>query len=56
MPAELQPVALEARSSNAKETAWLQKCSETALEYRTCADIWWAFESQNLQTVLMLIE
>lgn len=46
MPAESQPVAPGARSSNAKETALLQKYSETALEYRTCADIWWAFERQ----------
>ena len=44
MLAALQLVALAVKSFNAKEMALQQKCSEMALEYRTCVDIWCALE------------
>ena len=43
-------MAQGARSSNAKEMALLQKSSEMALEYQTCADTWWALESDYLRS------
>ena len=40
----LQLVAQVAKFFNAKGMALQQKCLETALEYRTCVDIWWALD------------
>lgn len=52
MPVALQLVAPAVKSSNAKGMALQQKCSEMALEYRTCVDIWWALELVYLDRLL----
>ena len=49
----LQLVAPAVKSFNAKAMALQQKCSEMALEYRTCVDIWWALEFGYLKTLML---